>query len=265
MANELFEFQIGQFNCMVIPDRDVNDRVVSERNVLLVQTDQQQILIELGLGQDLIPGSPYRGVLREKLVGVGISPAQIDIALISHADIDHIGGGVDENGKAAFPNARYVLSQHEWEFWLSKPERLRPNDAYGEELRRIGRTLPLERLAQFRNQVETVDAETEVVPGMRTVAAPGHTPGHTVIDIASGEDRLLFIGDLVYEPKDMEDAQWYSIFDFDPKQAIATRRRVFEQAARDGTLLMAYHLPFPGLGYVSRHGVGWRWQPFGTT
>jgi glyoxylase-like metal-dependent hydrolase (beta-lactamase superfamily II) len=265
MGNQRFDLQIGHFNCIVLQDRDGNDQVVSDRNVLLVQTGQQQILIELGLGQDLIPGSPYPGVLRETLAKVGVSPTQIDLALITHADLDHIGGGVDKNGKAAFPNARYVLSRHEWEFWLSKPDRLLPNDAYDEEFRRICRNVPLERLAQCRNQLEIVDAETEVVPGIRTIAALGHTPGHTIIEIASGADRLLFIGDLIYEPKDMEDARWYSIYDFDPKQAIATRRRVFEQAARDGTLLMAYHLPFPGLGYVSQHGVGWRWRPFGTT
>lgn len=259
MANTYFRFVLGQFNGLVIQDRHANDHV-SERNVLIIHTGQQRVLIEPGLGTDLIPGSPYPGLLRERLTEAGISPTAIDLVLLTHTDIDHIGGGVDENGNATFPRARYLLSRAEWEFWSSNPKRLRPNDAYDEALRHFARTLPPVRLAQLSDKLDLIETKTEVVPGIRAVAAPGHTPGHTVFSVSSSHDHLLFIGDLIYEPKDVEDPQWYSVFDFDPEQAIATRQKIFAQAAREQTLLMAYHLPFPGLGYVVPSKNGWRWK-----
>jgi glyoxylase-like metal-dependent hydrolase (beta-lactamase superfamily II) len=259
MENDFFRFQIGHFNCLVIQDRHDGDHIVSPRNVLFVHTGQQQIIIDPGLGHDLIPGSPYQGVLRDKLLTVGISSAEVDLILLSHADLDHVSGAVDEIGHAVFPNARCALLREEAAFWSSSLERLLPNDAYDEELRRICHDIPRARLQQLRDKLQIVDSEAEVVPGVRVIAASGHTPGHTAIAISSDDESLLFIGDLVYTPQDFENPDWYSIYDFDPKQAIATRQRVFAQAVREHQLLMAYHLPFPGLGYVTQEGSGWRW------
>lgn len=259
MASPSFRFKVGHFNCLVVPDRDANDHV-SERNVLLIHTSQQRVLIEPGLGGNLIPGSSYPGLLSERLAEAGISPTAIDLVLFTHADIDHIGGGVNEDGNATFPHARYLLSRAEWAFWSANPERLHPSDAYDEALRHFANTLPPLRLAQLRDKLDLIEAETEVAPGIRTIAAPGHTPGHTVFTVSSSHDHLLFIGDLIYEPKDVEDPAWYSVFDFDPEQAVATRQKIFAHAAREQTLLMAYHLPFPGLGYVVSTENGWRWK-----
>jgi hypothetical protein len=61
---------------------------------------------------------------------------------------------------------------------------------------------------------------------------------------------------------DIENPDWFSVFDFDPQQVVMTRHKIFEQAAREHALLMAYHLPFPGLGYVSPFEQGWRWLPY---
>jgi glyoxylase-like metal-dependent hydrolase (beta-lactamase superfamily II) len=73
--------------------------------------------------------------------------------------------------------------------------------------------------------------------------------------VSSDKNQMIFIGDLIYDPKEIADPNWYSIFDFDPVQVVATRQRVLAQAARERTLLMAYHVPFPGLGYVTQQGV----------
>jgi hypothetical protein len=169
---------------------------------LFIQTGQQQVLIEPGIGRDLVPGS-MPGVLWDRLTEAGISRDEIDLVLFSHADIDHIGGAVAESGKAAFPHARHILLEEEAAFWFAKPIRLRPSGMEGdfltEELCRICNSVPPERLAQLHDQLKLVSAETEVTPGIRISAAPGHTPGHAAIAMASGADRLLFT-DVTHQP-----------------------------------------------------------------
>jgi glyoxylase-like metal-dependent hydrolase (beta-lactamase superfamily II) len=254
MGNDIFSFRIGNFDCLAIRDGDDWDR-----NILLIKTGENRVLIDTGVGRDLY--SPP-ALLLERLEAVGILPATIDFVVLSHADFDHIGGAIDGNGNLTFPNARYFLPQTEWNFWSTNPERLRPSEAYDEEFRRIGHAIPKTRLMQLQNKLELIDADVEIVPGIRVITAPGHTPGYTVIELSSSGTKLLYVGDLIYDPKDIENPDWYSAFDYDPKQVVVTRNSIFEYAASEGALLMATHVPFPGLGYISHYGNGWRWQEF---
>ena len=112
----------------------------------------------------------------------------------------------------------------------------------------------------LRDQLNLLDRETEVVPGIQAIAAAGHTTGHLALAIASGGEELLYVSDAALHPIHLEHPDWYPTWDLEPEWALATRRRLFDRAA-DHALVLAFHFPpFPSLGQVSRRGRGWRWQ-----
>jgi glyoxylase-like metal-dependent hydrolase (beta-lactamase superfamily II) len=110
-----------------------------------------------------------------------------------------------------------------------------------------------------------VDQEGEVLPGVGMIAAPGHTPGHVVVAVSSGDELLLYVGDTVLHPLHLEHPGWLPIYDILPEQAAESKRRIFDLAADSKALVLGQHFPpFPSLGYVTKLGKGWTWQPIAT-
>lgn len=247
-------FKVGKFDCAAI--KDAEDENI-HMNVLLIQTGQHRVLIDSGLGRDLWPG--FAGLLGG-LAELNLTPDDIDAVIFSHADFDHTGGAVDD-GTPTFSRARHFLLQEEWDFWSAKPQRLRDDADIDAAMREVGIPRAFLCLEQLRDKLEPVASGSEVVPDIRMVAAGGHTPGHAVIEITSGGERLWFIGDMLYTPEDTHDPEWYAVADFDPARAVATRKRLLPQLVREQILVMGYHLPFHGVGYFSEYGQGWTWTP----
>lgn len=249
MDNWLFRFKVGNFNCAAI--RDLDDWEV---NALLVDTGQHRVLIDAGCGNTVSPP----GRLAERLQAAVVPPNAIDMLILTHADFDHIGGAIDGQAALAFPNARLILSRQEWNFWASEPERLRPGVAVDEAIRGLmgGSSL---RLGQLRDRLELIDSDIEIVPGIQIFAAPGHTPGYSIVVVSSAERKLMYIGDLIRDAKDIENESWSSVFDYDPDQVVKTQQSLLAQASREQMLVMASHMPFPGLGHVAWRAPGWCW------
>jgi len=120
-------------------------------------------------------------------------------------------------------------------------------------------------LLPIQGQLELLDRETEIVPGISAFAAPGHTPGHMGLSVSSLDAKLLILSDTVLHPIHLERPEWHTVFDLDPQQTLSTRRRLLHKAAVERDLVFVFHFPFPGLGYVLQKGEGWQWQPTETT
>lgn len=238
-------------------DPDGWDEYVSPYPSLVIETGDHTVAVDTGAG-DL---APTTGNLRSNLREAGVPPADVDTVILTHGHPDHVGGCVNDEGKPAFPNARYVMGDTEWEFWTSDPDL--SDLAVSDEIRALLREVPRRTLPPVREQLDLVDAdaETGIAPGIRLLPAPGHTPGHMAVSVTSGDERLLHLVDTVLHPIHLAHPDWHAATDYDPDRVVETRNRLLEDAATDDALVLAYHFPSPGLGHVGRAGRAWEWRP----
>jgi glyoxylase-like metal-dependent hydrolase (beta-lactamase superfamily II) len=218
---------------------------------LVIKTSDYRVLVDTGAGNL----APSTGKLHQNMKAEGLMPEDIDVVIITHAHPDHIGGNTIHRGKSAFPNARFVMWKDEWDFWTSE----RAERALDENMA-ILLDIARKNLLPIQGQLELIDHETEIVPGISAFAAPGHTPGHMGLSVSSLNDKLLILSDTVLHPIHLERPEWHAVFDLDPQQTLSTRRRLLHKAAVERDLAFAFHLPFPGLGYVLQKSEGWQWQ-----
>ena len=226
-----------------------------DANVLLLEIDGRRVLVDTGWGAF----APPVGRLSSALAAIGVAPEEIDLVLLSHIHPDHVGGLRDEAGEQRFARADIVVGAREAAQWRDGPdfgamtidESFRP--VFAEAAR-----LVLERGSRLRLAGEG----EEVLPGLSLIALPGHTRGHCGVRIRSGADELIYAADCFHEQAfDLDHPHWRTAFDHDPGRAAETRIGLLERAAADGTALMAFHMPFPGLGRIERAAERFLWQP----
>lgn len=226
---------------------------------LLVNTGNKLILIDTGTAGQI---TDTAGTMLANLAVAGVSPNAIDTILISHFHPDHIDGIKTKDGGKVFPNAEILVPEPEWTFWMDDGNEARASGSvlgYFRNVRRIFRDIAKE--------VRPFKPGAEVAPGIVSIPAYGHTPGHTAFAIHSGPESLLVMSDTVRNPYLFaRHPDWQPIFDMDGLQAVAARRRMLDQAAADRMFVEAYHFPFPACGHIVRAGTGYElvpveWQP----
>jgi glyoxylase-like metal-dependent hydrolase (beta-lactamase superfamily II) len=233
------------------------ERILSPYTCLLIETGSRIILVDTGGG----PSAITSGAIGARLEMAGVRLQDVDTVVLTHAHPDHIGGAIGARGRPTFPNACYLISELEQEFWMTPRADLRGMqlpDTVKSSMQATARRC----LAALHFQLELIDRETEIAPGVRAIPAPGHTPGHLALLVASGGDQLLNLGDAAVHPLHLEEPLWQNGFDLAGARALTTRQSLLERAAADDMHLMAFHFPFPSVGRIAaRSQGGWDWSP----
>jgi glyoxylase-like metal-dependent hydrolase (beta-lactamase superfamily II) len=227
----------------------------AQTNPVLIRTGNELVLIDAGSGPNF---QPTAGKLQENLEAAGIAPEKITKVVLTHAHADHLWGAIDDFGDGdRFPNASYVISAQEWDFWRDPAAADRLPDWLK------GMALGTSRiLAKIENRIERRKAGDTVAPGIRYIATPGHTPGHMSVLVEDGSQRLMIGGDvLTHAAISFARPEWRIGSDFDRDRAVLTRKALLDQLAADKTPLVGFHLAWPGLGAVERSGAAYRFIP----
>ncbi len=225
-------------------------------NVVVVRSGGQTILIDAGMGAEF--PLPRAGQLIHRLEAAGIDLASVTDVVLTHMHMDHVGGLLVDGVKDQLrPDLRIHVAAAEVKFWESPDfSRVSMPPGFPDALRDTAKRF----VKEYRSQLRLFEEEYEVAPGVVVHRTGGHTPGHSVVRLASGGDRLTFAGDLVFQVG-FEHPDWYNGFEHDPEEAARVRILLLRELAATGGLLVATHMPFPSVGHVAVAGDAFRWVP----
>jgi glyoxylase-like metal-dependent hydrolase (beta-lactamase superfamily II) len=205
-------------------------------NAFLVRLPGRTVLVDTGMGKDPDEDS---GHLVEQLKAAGVTPAEVDLILITHYHFDHIGGLLKADGTRAFPKAQLCVPRSEHDFWLQEPSRL-PERLRG----RVPKLKALFAVYEGAGAFRAFEDDAELAPGLRAMAAHGHTGGHTAYAFTSEGQELWCIGDLIhFGAVQFERPEVGISFDLAGRKAVEARQSFFQRATRSKVVLAGAHLP----------------------
>jgi glyoxylase-like metal-dependent hydrolase (beta-lactamase superfamily II) len=223
-------------------------------NTFLVNTGEKLVLLDAGGAKML---GPTAGRLPQCLAAAGVTPAQIDEIYITHMHGDHLHGTVAPDGSAMFPNAILRIAKDDMDYWANPEVEAKAPD------NQKGRFIPAKRaVAAYGDRIKSFKLGEELTPGIQSVEAVGHTPGHSCYLIQSGTARLLAIGDTMHvAPVQFPRPEITVAFDWDQDKARNTRLSIFDRVVKESIPIAAVHLPFPGIGLLRKKGSEYFFDP----
>lgn len=227
-------------------------------NAVMVRSGDQTVLIDAGLGSDPDLHLPRAGQLIKRLESAGIDLASVTDLVLTHMHMDHVGGLLVDGVKDRLrKDLRVHVAAAEVKFWES-PDFTHTNMPQGfpDALRAAAKQF----VEMYGSQIRQFDEQHEVAPGVVVRRTGGHTPGHSVVRVASGGEALTFAGDAVFAVG-FDQPEWHNGFEHDPEEAARVRIRLLRELAESGELLVATHMPFPSVGHVAAAGDAFRWVP----
>jgi glyoxylase-like metal-dependent hydrolase (beta-lactamase superfamily II) len=227
-------------------------------NVVVVRSGGKTILIDAGLGSDPDLNLPRAGQLIKRLEAAGIDLGSVTDLVLTHMHMDHIGGLLVEGVKERLrKDLRIHVAAAEVKFWESPDfSHTSMPQGFPDALRSAAKRF----VSEYGSNLRTFDEEHEIAPGVVARRTGGHTPGHSVVRVASGGDGLTFAGDAVFTVG-FEQPDWHNGFEHDPEEAARVRVRLLRELAKSGEMLVATHLPFPSFGRVAADGDAFRFVP----
>lgn len=204
----------------------------------LLRSAGQTLLVDTGFGPgpNAMAGGATGNLLKE-MESKGVRPDDVNLVILTHLHIDHTGWAAVD-GKATFPNARYIFPEKDWTAFNAQADGLAPVEG-------------LKPLVES-GKVELVTGDKSVTPEVNLIPTPGHTPGHQSVIIASAGERGIILGDIFNHPAQVNETDWNVGFDGDPNQAVETRKRVLDRVESDGSVAASGHYRPPGFGRLVR-------------
>jgi len=240
--------------------REMSDAFMPEEKLatpfttVLVNTGKKLILLDTGTGGQI---ASTAGSFSENLKAAGIDPKAIDQIVISHFHPDHINGIKTKDNALIFPNAEIMVPEGEWKFWNDDGNMRAAPDSLKIVFHNVRRIF-----ADIAKDVTHYRPGKEIASGIETVDAAGHTPGHTVFALQSGNDALMVLSDTTQHPALFaRHPDWQPQFDIDGALAVATRKKLLDRAAADRMLVTGYHFPFPACGHIVKTTTGYEHVP----
>jgi glyoxylase-like metal-dependent hydrolase (beta-lactamase superfamily II) len=220
----------------------------------LVQTPASVLVVDTGIGGGAIPELPI-GSFPDKLNAAGVGHNDVDAVVFTHLHFDHVGWSTD-GSTPLFENAEHHCSRVDWDYWVTDatPETGPGRDEFG--------AVPApQRLAPLAGRMQLFDGETEIVPGIRVRPAPGHTPGHYIVEITSNGETALLLADVAHSPAELLEDDWSSPTDEDADLAQRTRTELARELIRTGALATMTHFGGNGFGRVVERDGERDWIP----
>ena len=259
-ANKLFHDNDSIKIDTLLKSAYVNNPVETSINAYLIIMGSKLVLIDAGAGE--LFGPLHGGQLVRSLQVAGYKPEQITDILLTHIHNDHSGGLTVKN-KPVFINAVVHVNSLDTDYWLDT-KRMEKADTISLSSNKKSFINAINAFQPYINsrRVKTFQGNIEVVPGIRSLAAPGHTPGHCLYILEDGADKLVFCGDLIHIASvQFADPTIIDGFDVDKKQAMAKRVEIYQDATEKGYLLAGDHVSFPGVGRLRAKAQGYEWLP----
>lgn len=221
---------------------------------LAIQHGGKLTLIDTGNGDS---GAPTSGAWAANFKAAGFDAKDVSTVVFSHFHGDHINGFRLKDGSAVFPNAEVMVPAAEWAFWMDDAKMSAAPEGMKGAFANVRRVF-----GPVAKDVKQFEAGKEILPGITAIAAPGHTPGHTVFALASGSGRMMIMSDTTNHPAlFVRNPDWSAVFDMDGPAAAATRRKLLDMVAADRMQVAFYHAPFPATGHIAKAGNGFELVP----
>jgi glyoxylase-like metal-dependent hydrolase (beta-lactamase superfamily II) len=233
---------------------DAASPITSTFGGFLVTDDGHTTLVDTGIGTTAAgdPTMRHGGGFLDRLRELGVQPENVDRIVQTHLHPDHCGHLATPDGGLTFPSAEIWVHEREIAYWTGEK-------SDGHRLSGLIRKqiAPLLGAPQLR----PLSGDTRLSPSMRVIAAPGHTPGHCVVQVSSRGEHALLVGDLVHHPVHFEHPEWTHRLEFDRDQTAKTRASVADLAIDLDAVVTAPHLPILTLGRLRRTATGVRYEP----